>query len=96
MDVAIFVPPGLDATRWRKECRDYCIQRGYRVVAVAHGAQSVEEMWRKGQIERIVVARPEHVRTLAYGTEIVTEDRRDQLLPRQRRRTRRKEPRDPG
>lgn len=88
MDVAIFVPPGLDAMRWRKECRDYCIRRGYRVVAVAHDGRSVEDMWRRGKIAGIVVARPEHARALAYAVEVVSEEvaRR---APRQRRTGRR-------
>lgn len=96
MDVAIFVPPGLDALRHRRDCRDHCVRRGYHVITIAHDGRSVEAMWREGQIERIVVARPEHLRTLAYGAEIVTEENRRDQLPRQRRRTRRKEPRDPG
>lgn len=89
MDVVMYVPPGLDAMRWRRECRDYCLRHGYRVVAVAHDARSVEALWAKGRIARVVVARPEHVRTLAYATEVVTED--DRRLPRQQRRTHRRQ-----
>lgn len=85
MDVVMYVPPGLDAMRWRRECRDYCLRHGYRVVAVAHDARSVEAMWHEGRMHKVVVARPEHVRQVAYAVDVVTDEVADRRTPRQRR-----------
>lgn len=56
--------------RWRRECANYALHRGYSVLSVTSDVDAVAAEWVTGRADRVIVARPEHRALLTAAVEV--------------------------